>query len=68
MKQKQKWYTENIYFIVLVQMLLIQRKQLSETNVTSHAFQHISDFEDLSWMLSRATENGVVGHMWPAGL
>jgi len=48
MKQKQKWYTENIYFIVLVQMLLIQRKQLSETNVTSHAFQHISGFEDLS--------------------
>ena len=25
-------------------------------------------FEDFSWMLPRATENTVVGHMRPAGL
>jgi len=31
--------------IVLVQMHFIQRKQFCETNVTSHAFQQISDFK-----------------------
>jgi len=29
----------------LVQMHFIQRKQFRETNVTSHAFQHISDLK-----------------------
>jgi len=24
-------------------------------------------FEDLSWIVPRATENAVVGHMWPTG-
>jgi len=31
--------------IVLVQMHFIRRKQFSETNVTSHAFQQISDLK-----------------------
>jgi len=31
--------------IVLVQMHFIQRKQFSKTNVTSHAFEQISDFK-----------------------
>ena len=31
--------------IVLVRMHFIQRKQFSETNVTSHAFQQISDLK-----------------------
>ena len=31
--------------IVLVQMHFIQRKQFSETNVTSHAFEQISDLK-----------------------
>jgi len=30
-------------FIVLVEMRFIQRKQFIETNVTSHAFQQLSD-------------------------
>ena len=34
--------TKTIIHIVLVQMHFIQREQFSETNVTLHAFQHIS--------------------------
>jgi len=34
-----------VLFIVLVQMQFIQRAQFNETNVTSHAFQHISDIK-----------------------
>jgi len=41
-------YTEKVLFIVLVQMHFIQRKQFSETNVTSHAFQQISDLKIFS--------------------
>jgi len=46
---------QKVLYIVLVQMHFIQHKQLNETNVTSHAFQLISDFEDFYWMLPRAT-------------
>jgi len=38
-------YTENVSFIVIVQIHFIQRKQFSETNVTSCAFQQISNFK-----------------------
>jgi len=37
-----------VLFVVLVQMHFIQRKQLSEKYVTSHAFQQISDLKILS--------------------
>jgi len=43
--KKAKWYTEKVVSIVLVQMHFIQRKQFSETNVTLHAFQEISDLK-----------------------
>ena len=46
-------------------MHFIQHKQVSETNVTSHAFQQISDF---SWMQPPDTENAMPGHMRPACL
>jgi len=39
---------ENILIIVLVQTHFIQRKQFSETNVTLHAFQQISDLKIFS--------------------
>jgi len=48
-------------------MHFIQPKEFSETNVTSHAFQHISDWK-IFLNASGATENAVVGHMRPAGL
>jgi len=32
-------------FVVVMQMHFIQRKQFSETNVTLHAFQQISDLK-----------------------
>jgi len=39
---------QKVLFIVLVQMHFIQHKKFSETNVTSHVFQQISEFEDFS--------------------
>ena len=42
---KTKWYTERLISIVLVQMHFIQCKQFSETNVTLHVFQEISDLK-----------------------
>ena len=51
-----------------VQMDFIQRKQFSEANITSYAFLHTSDLKIFSWMLLKATENAVAGHMRPAGL
>jgi len=38
-------YTKKALFVVLVQIRLIQRKKFSESNVTLHTFQQISDFK-----------------------
>jgi len=38
-------YTEKVFFIDVVQIYFIQRKQFSEINVTSHGYQQISDFK-----------------------
>jgi len=54
--------------IVLVQMHFIQRKQFSETNVTSYAFQQISDYKIFPECFWRATENTVAGRMWSLDL
>jgi len=56
-----------VLFIVLVHIHFIPHKQFSETNVTSHAFQQISDWEILP-VLPRATENTVADQVWPTGL
>ena len=56
-----------VLFTVLVQIHFIQRKQFSETDVTSH-FSTNFRCEDFSWMLPRAPENAVAGHMRPTGL
>ena len=42
-------------------MHFIQRKQ--KVSISTYF-----KFEDFSWMLPRATENAVAGHMRPAGL
>jgi len=50
-------------FIVLVRMHFIQRKQFSETNVTSHTFQQISHLQ-----IFPESFCGPLKMLWPAGL
>jgi len=50
-----------VLFIVLVQMHFVQRKLFNKTNVTSHAFQQISDLK-----ISPQSFRGPLKTLWRA--